>query len=108
MAENIDLKSMGFNSANYIHNLYQIMNLSFARQILLQEICLVNGTIEVYFQRTMQKIGLSSLLKKITKKLNRETLTCFKMVSILFLTILIRETDNNLDKLNLLLILITI
>ena len=29
MAENIDLKSMGFNSANYIHNLYQIMNLSF-------------------------------------------------------------------------------
>lgn len=30
MAENIDLKSMGFNSANYIHNLYQIMNLSFA------------------------------------------------------------------------------
>ena len=30
MAENINLKSMGFNSANYIHNLYQIMNLSFA------------------------------------------------------------------------------
>ena len=30
MAENINLKSMGFNSANYIHNIYQIMNLSFA------------------------------------------------------------------------------
>ena len=30
MAENINLKSMGFNSTNYIHNLYQIMNLSFA------------------------------------------------------------------------------
>jgi len=30
MAENINLKSMGLNSANYIHNLYQIMNLSFA------------------------------------------------------------------------------
>ena len=30
MAENINLKSMGFNSVNYIHNLYQIMNLSFA------------------------------------------------------------------------------
>ena len=30
MAENLDLKSMGFNSTKYIHNLYQIMNLSFA------------------------------------------------------------------------------
>ena len=30
MAENINLKSMGYNSVNYIHNLYQIMNLSFA------------------------------------------------------------------------------
>ena len=30
MAENLNLKAMGFNSTNYIHNLYQIMNLSFA------------------------------------------------------------------------------
>ncbi len=30
MLENIDLKSMGFNSAKYIHTLYQAMNLSFA------------------------------------------------------------------------------
>ncbi len=28
--ENFDLKSMGFNSANYIHTLYQAMNLAFA------------------------------------------------------------------------------
>lgn len=28
--ENIDLKSMGFNSARYIHTLYQVMNLTFA------------------------------------------------------------------------------
>ncbi len=28
--ENIDLKSMGFNSSKYIHTLYQAMNLSFA------------------------------------------------------------------------------
>jgi gamma-glutamyltranspeptidase/glutathione hydrolase len=28
--ENIDLKSMGFNSAKYIHTIYQAMNLSFA------------------------------------------------------------------------------
>ncbi len=28
--ENIDLKNMGFNSAKYIHTLYQVMNLSFA------------------------------------------------------------------------------
>src|SRR5207253_9477459 len=28
--ENIDLKSMGFNSAKYIHTLYQVMNLTFA------------------------------------------------------------------------------
>ncbi len=30
MLENIDLKSMGFNSAKYIHTLYQVMNLAFA------------------------------------------------------------------------------
>jgi len=30
MLENIDLKSMGFNSVNTIHTLYQVMNLAFA------------------------------------------------------------------------------
>ncbi|MGC3946821.1 MAG: gamma-glutamyltransferase [Chryseolinea sp.] len=30
MLENIDLKAMGYNSARYIHTLYQVMNLSFA------------------------------------------------------------------------------
>ncbi len=30
LLENIDLKSMGYNSAKYIHTLYQVMNLSFA------------------------------------------------------------------------------
>ena len=30
MLENLDLKSMGFNSAAYIHALYQVMNLAFA------------------------------------------------------------------------------
>ncbi|MFQ5790745.1 MAG: gamma-glutamyltransferase family protein [Acidobacteriota bacterium] len=30
MVENIDLKSMGYNSARYIHTLYQVMNLAFA------------------------------------------------------------------------------
>ena len=30
MAEQIDLKSMGYNSSRYIHTLYQIMNLAFA------------------------------------------------------------------------------
>ena len=30
MLENIDLKEMGFNSARYIHTLYQVMNLTFA------------------------------------------------------------------------------
>jgi gamma-glutamyltranspeptidase/glutathione hydrolase len=30
MAEEIDLKSMGYNSTNYLHALYQIMNLAFA------------------------------------------------------------------------------
>jgi len=30
MLENIDLKAMGFNSARYIHTLYQVMNLTFA------------------------------------------------------------------------------
>lgn len=30
MLENMDLKGMGFNSAKYIHTLYQVMNLTFA------------------------------------------------------------------------------
>jgi gamma-glutamyltranspeptidase/glutathione hydrolase len=30
MLENIDLKSMGFNSAKYMHTLYQVMNMTFA------------------------------------------------------------------------------
>ncbi len=30
LLENIDLKSMGYNSSRYIHTLYQVMNLSFA------------------------------------------------------------------------------
>jgi gamma-glutamyltranspeptidase/glutathione hydrolase len=30
MLENLDLKSMGYNSAEYIHALYQVMNLTFA------------------------------------------------------------------------------
>ena len=30
MIENFDVKSMGFNSSNYIHTLYQVMNLAFA------------------------------------------------------------------------------
>ena len=30
LLEDIDLKSMGYNSARYIHTLYQVMNLAFA------------------------------------------------------------------------------
>jgi gamma-glutamyltranspeptidase/glutathione hydrolase len=30
MLENVDLKAMGYNSARYIHTLYQVMNLAFA------------------------------------------------------------------------------
>ena len=30
LLETVDLKAMGYNSANYIHTLYQVMNLSFA------------------------------------------------------------------------------
>ena len=30
LVEKLDIKSMGFNSTNYIHNLYQVMNLAFS------------------------------------------------------------------------------
>ena len=30
MLENLDVKSMGYNTANYIHTLYQVMNMAFA------------------------------------------------------------------------------
>jgi gamma-glutamyltranspeptidase/glutathione hydrolase len=36
--ENFDLKSMGYNSARYIHTIYQAMNLAFADRDFIMEI----------------------------------------------------------------------
>ena len=74
MAENINLKSMGFNSANYIHNLYQIIIFHLQTGIDEGSLFLSVEPIEGLLSKDYAKIGLSSLLKKIMKKLNQETL----------------------------------
>ena len=53
MIENLDIKSMGFNSTNYIHNLYQVMNLTFADRDFYYGDPYFNPKepVEVYFQR---------------------------------------------------------
>ena len=111
MAENIDLKSMGFNSANYIHNLYQIMNLSFADRDFYYGDPYFDPVepIEGLLSKDYAKNRIKLITEKNNKKIKPETLTCFKMVSILFLTILIHGKPITIwIKLNLLLILITI
>ena len=101
MAENIDLKSMGFNSANYIHNLYQIMNISFADRDFYYG--------DPYFdpeepiEGLLSKDYAKSRIKLITEKNNEKIKPgnpyMFQDGINPFLNYLDTwETDNNLDK----------
>ena len=101
MVENLDVKSMGFNSTNYIHNLYQVMNLSFADRDFYYG--------DPYFEPKEPIQGLLSKeyakerLKLISDKNNKEIKPGnpynFQKGENPFLKYIDAwETDNNLDK----------
>ncbi len=101
MVENLDVKSMGFNSTNYIHNLYQIMNLSFADRDFYYG--------DPYFEPKEPIEGLLSKeyakerVKLISDKNNKEIKPGnpynFQKGNNPFLNYIDSwETDNNLDK----------
>ncbi len=101
MVENLDVKSMGLNSSNYIHNIYQVMNLSFADRDFYYG--------DPYFEPKEPIEGLLSKeyakerLKLITDKNNKEIKPGnpynFQKGNNPFLNYIETwETDNNLDK----------
>mgnify|MGYP001187060156 FL=1 len=101
MVENIDFRSMGFNSSNYIHNLYQVMNLAFADRDFYYG--------DPYFDPEEPVEGLLSKdyakerLKLISNKNNKEIKPGnpydFQKGKNPFLNYIDSwETDNNLDK----------
>lgn len=101
MVENLDIKSMGFNSTNYIHNLYQVMNFAFADRDFYYG--------DPYFDPKEPVEGLLSKdyakerLKLISDKNNKEIKPGnpydFQKGNNPFLNYIDSwETDNNLDK----------
>ena len=101
MVENLDVRSMGFNSTNYIHNLYQVMNLAFADRDFYYG--------DPYFEPEEPVEGLLSKdyakerLKLISNKNNKEIKPGnpydFQKGKNPFLNYIDSwETDNNLDK----------
>ena len=101
MVENLEVKSMGFNSTNYIHNLYQVMNLAFADRDFYYG--------DPYFDPKEPVEGLLSKdyakerLKLISDKNNKEIKPGnpydFQKGNNPFLNYIDSwETDNNLDK----------
>ncbi len=101
MAENIDLKSMGFNSANYIHNLYQIMNLSFADRDFYYGDPYFDPVepIEGLLSKDYAKSRIKLITKKNNEKIKPGNPYMFQDGINPFLNYLDTwETDNNLDK----------
>ena len=101
MVENLDVRSMGFNSTNYIHNLYQVMNLAFADRDFYYG--------DPYFEPEEPVEGLLSKdyakerLKLISNKNNKDIKPGnpydFQKGKNPFLNYIDSwETDNNLDK----------
>ena len=101
MAENIDLKSMGFNSANYIHNLYQIMNLSFADRDFYYGDPYFDPVepIEGLLSKDYAKSRIKLITEKNNEKIKPGNPYIFQDGVNPFLNYLDTwETDNNLDK----------
>ena len=101
MAENIDLKSMGFNSANYIHNLYQIMNLSFADRDFYYGDPYFDPVepIEGLLSKDYAKNRIKLITEKNNEKIKPGNPYMFQDGVNPFLNYLDTwETDNNLDK----------
>ena len=101
MAENINLKSMGFNSANYIHNLYQIMNLSFADRDFYYGDPYFDPAepIEGLLSKDYAKSRIKLITEKNNEKIKPGNPYMFQDGINPFLNYLDTwETDNNLDK----------
>ena len=101
MAENINLKSMGFNSANYIHNLYQIMNLSFADRDFYYGDPYFDPVepIEGLLSKDYAKSRIKLITEKNNEKIKPGNPYIFQDGINPFLNYLDTwETDNNLDK----------
>ena len=101
MIENLDIKSMGFNSTNYIHSLYQVMNLAFADRDFYYGDPYFNPKEPV--EGLLSKEYAKKRLKLITDK-NNENIKPgnpyeFQKGNNPFLNYIESwETDNNLDK----------
>ena len=101
MIENLDIKSMGFNSTNYIHSLYQVMNLTFADRDFYYGDPYFNPKEPV--EGLLSKEYAKKRLKLITDK-NNENIKPgnpyeFQKGNNPFLNYIESwETDNNLDK----------
>ena len=101
MVENIDLKSMGFNSSNYIHNLYQVMNLSFADRDFYYGDPYFNPKepIEGLLSKDYAKKRLKLISYKNNKEIKPGNPYEFQKGNNPFLNYIESwETDNNLDK----------
>ena len=101
MVENIDLKSMGFNSSNYIHNLYQVMNLSFADRDFYYGDPYFNPKepIEGLLSKDYAKKRLKLISDKNNKEIKPGNPYEFQKGNNPFLNYIESwETDNNLDK----------
>ena len=101
MIENLDIKSMGFNSTNYIHSLYQVMNLTFADRDFYYGDPYFNPKEPV--EGLLSKEYAKKRLKLITEKNNEEIKPGnpyeFQKGNNPFLNYIESwETDNNLDK----------
>ena len=101
MIENLDIKSMGFNSANYIHSLYQVMNLTFADRDFYYGDPYFNPKEPV--EGLLSKEYAKKRLKLISDKNNEEIKPGnpyeFQKGNNPFLNYIESwETDNNLDK----------
>ena len=101
MIENLDIKSMGFNSTNYIHSLYQVMNLTFADRDFYYGDPYFNPKEPV--EGLLSKEYAKKRLKLITDKNNEEIKPGnpyeFQKGNNPFLNYIESwETDNNLDK----------
>ena len=101
MAENINLKSMGFNSENYIHNLYKIMNLSFADRDFYYGDPYFDPVepIEGLLSKDYAKSRIKLITEKNNEKIKPGNPYMFQDGINPFLNYLDTwETDNNLDK----------
>ena len=101
MIENLDIKSMGFNSTNYIHSLYQVMNLTFADRDFYYGDPYFNPKepVEGLLSKEYAKKRLNLISDKNNEEIKPGNPYEFQKGNNPFLSYIKSwETDNNLDK----------